>query len=296
MQAVSVIAPSVVEAGAADSGRPSGLAGAAQALEAAGLIPQLEAVGAVVSGVHRLTPDACAMTDDPIENLGRFNAQIAGVVRDARARDTGPLLTGGTCSHLPGMIAGLQQALDPGARLGLLWLDAHGDFNTPATTPSGMLGGMPVAVVSGLCHAEWRQGAGMTAPLPTNRIMMVDVRNLDPDEERLIRATDIQIVRMERDVDSLNAIRDFAASVDALYVHIDADILDASLQPNHPTVERDGLTVAQTLAVVEAAMTASNVLAFGVVSINPDEPGGAESLGSGMALIAGGVARWFAAG
>jgi arginase family enzyme len=75
-------------------------------------------------------------------------------------------------------------------------------------------------------------------------------------------------------------------------VHIDADVLDASLQPNHPTVEPDGLDVQQTLAIVGAAMQSGKVVAFGVVSINPEEPGGRVSLRSGMELIVGGVSRW----
>jgi arginase family enzyme len=129
--------------------------------------------------------------------------------------------------------------------------------------------------------------------------MMIDVRNLDAEEEALIRATDVQIVRFSNDAEfsrAIEVVRAFAARVDHLYVHIDADVLDASLQPNHPTVEPDGLSVAQTLALVEAAMEPGTVAAFGVVSINPEEPGGRISLQSGMDLIEGGVTRWLSAG
>ncbi|MEZ4614225.1 MAG: arginase family protein [Caldilineaceae bacterium] len=78
-------------------------------------------------------------------------------------------------------------------RIGLVWFDAHGDFNTPKTTISGMLGGMPVAVAAGLGYANWRLGSHIVAPLPTERILMVDVRNLDPLEEQLIHATAVAI-------------------------------------------------------------------------------------------------------
>ena len=87
----------------------------------------------------------------------------------------------------------MQQAHGADARIGLVWFDAHGDFNTPRTTLSGMLGGMPVAVSAGLGWPHWRELAKQAAPLPTDRIVMVDVRNLDAPEEQLVRATDIVI-------------------------------------------------------------------------------------------------------
>ncbi len=266
----------------------TGLNAAADAFQSAGLTDQLANLGITVASTDR---PAGTTLPDPIAALAASNAAIASSVAAAGNANTLPVLTGGTCGYLPGMVAGLQQTLGPGTTLGLLWLDAHGDFNTPRTTPSGMLGGMPVAVVAGLCHAEWREGAGMTAPIPTNRIMMVDVRNLDPEEEQLIRATDVQIVRLHES-DAHERIAAFAESVDALYIHIDADILDASLQPNHPTVESDGLDVAETLSIVETACRHGKLVAFAVVSVNPEGPGGSNSLQSGLALLTGGLQIW----
>ncbi|MGD9712362.1 MAG: arginase family protein [Thermomicrobiales bacterium] len=287
---ITLITPETVESLPAGDGHLSGLPAAASALMAAGITDRIMQLGLAIDRIEKPDP-----VDDPdrIAALGTFNGSIAGAVRTALSAGSFPVLMGGTCSHLPGMIGGLQQALPPQTRLGLLWLDAHGDFNTPRTTRSGMLGGMPVAVVAGLCHPKWRDGAGMSAPLPTNRIMMVDVRNLDPEEEQLIRATDVHIVRLH-EPDALRRIAGFASSVDALYVHIDADILDVSLQPNHPTAEPDGLAVHQTLAIVETAIRHGNVVAFGVVSVNPTGADGAISLQSGMDLIAGGLQKWSA--
>jgi arginase len=295
---IRIIAPPCVEATPGRQGKGAALSRGGAAMLDAGLVGAIEAAGGSVSGVARPSLPNQDITGDPIADLGRYNALIAAEARAAIEAGERPLLVGGTCSHLPGMIAGLQQALDQQKRLGLLWLDAHGDFNTPAISPSGMLGGMPVAVVAGLCHAAWRKGAGLRAPLPTNRIMMMDVRNLDPYEDQLIRATNVAVVRFASptsEAEALERVRRFAASLDTLYVHIDADVLDVSLQPNHPTAEPDGLDVDQTLRVVEAAVSAGEVCAFGVVSVNPDEPGGAVSLASGMALLIGGVARWAAA-
>jgi len=298
LKRVTIIAPPCVEAGPLRQGKLSGLAKAAAALEQAGLNVQLEELGLQVDSNERPVLSDAETSGDPVADLGAYSGLIAGAVRQAIESGSWPVLTGGSCNHLPGMIGGIQQAVDATVRLGLLWLDAHGDFNTPHTTLSGMLGGMPVAVTAGLCHAAWRDGAGITAPLPTNRIMMIDVRNLDPAEEALIRATDVEIVRIAAGglEHVVQRVREFAESVDFIYVHVDADILDESLQPNHPTVEPGGLDVQQTMAIVEAAMQSGKVAAFGVVSINPEEPGGAISLRSGMELIVGGVSQWAAQG
>ena len=109
-----------------------------------------------------------------------------------------------------------------------------------------MLGGMPVAVSAGLCHAPWREIAGQVVPLATDRILFVDVRNLDPEEADLIHATDATIAHFGPDgsIDEIRAaIAHLAGQVDHIYLHIDSDVLDRSLQPNHPTAEPNGPTL-----------------------------------------------------
>jgi arginase len=193
------------------------------------------------------------------------------------------------------MMSGLQRVYGTDSRIGLVWFDAHGDFNTPRTTHSGMLGGMPVAVAAGLCHGTWRQLAGQQAVLPTDRIVMVDVRNLDPEEAALIAATDVTIGRFGEDGGTEEigvAVESLAGRVDHLYLHVDADVLDASEQPNHPTVEPNGPSLAATNAALARVMATGLVRAFGVVSMNPTGPDGATSLRSGMAMVRAGIAAW----
>jgi arginase len=197
------------------------------------------------------------------------------------------------------MVGGLEQAYGPTARIGLIWMDAHGDFNTPRTSYSQMLGGMPVAVVAGLCYPNWREQAGISAPMPTDRIVMIDVRNLDDREEALIRATDVTVARFEDDFGTSAieaAIDALADKVDYLYLHIDSDILDISLQPNHPTGEPNGPDAATVDGLIEHIMATGKVVALAVVSINPEEPGGAISLASGQQMMRTGLASWAAAG
>ena len=83
-------------------------------------------------------------------HLGLIGGEIAEAVAAGRRAGEPALVAGGNCAAPPGVLGGLQQAHGPAARIGLVWFDAHGDFNTPRTTLSGMLGGMPVAVAAGL--------------------------------------------------------------------------------------------------------------------------------------------------
>ena len=100
----------------------------------------------------------------------------------------------GTCPSMPGMVAGLQHsgATATPLRIGLLWLDAHPDFNTPETTRSGSLGGMPVAVATGRCLVGMRLDAGLDPPLADEHVVMGGVRLTDPLEQELLDKSKIQ--------------------------------------------------------------------------------------------------------
>lgn len=234
-------------------------------------------------------------TSDPTTDLGIIGAEIADAVTVGLNAGRATLVVGGSCSLVPGVVGGIQQAYGPTARIGLLWLDAHGDFNTPRTTLSGMLGGMPVAVSAGLAWPGWRELSKQTVPLPTDRIVMVDVRNLDEAEERLIRATDVVIAAPAPGFpgeDLGKAIDDLAAKCDVLYLHIDSDILDESLTPNHGTKEPNGPDMAQVLAAVDAMMATGKVAVFAVVSVWANGEGGDVMLRSGTELVRGGLESW----
>lgn len=235
------------------------------------------------------------LSDDAVDDLGRFNGKIADAVAIACRSGSVILMTGGDCSHATGVVGGLQDAYGPALRLGLVWFDAHGDFNTPRTSLSGMLGGMPVAVCAGLAHPSWREGAHIVSQLPTNRIVLVDVRNLDEAEAALIDATDAAIAspgpgfpgeRLE------TAIERLIEQCDAIYLHIDADILDESVVPSHGTKETNGPDIAQTIAAINAVMATGKVVALALVSIYNQGDAGKISVRSGIELLRGGLLSW----
>lgn len=233
--------------------------------------------------------------EEPTDNLGLLGGEIADAVAAGLRQGKPVLVAGGHCATVPGVVGGLQEAHGPAARIGLVWFDAHGDFNTPRTTLSGMLGGMPVAVAAGLAYPRWREFSLQATPLPTDRIVMVDVRNLDPAEEQLIRATDVVIASVADGFPGENlqqAIHDLAARCDLIYLHVDADILDQRYVPNHRTPEPDGPSMEQVLAAIETVMATGKVAVLAVVAVWGGGEGGATAVDSGTRLIRGGLESW----
>jgi arginase len=160
--------------------------------------------------------------------LGHFADQVA-------ANESAGVFTVGllaTCPSMPGLVAGLQRSGTGGApaRVGMLWLDAHPDFNTPETTRSGSLGGMPVAVATGRALHRMRLDATLDPPLPDERVLMGGVRLTDPLEQELLDSSRIQQVSVDdlrRRTPTLFAQLDRLDRIsDKLYIHIDLDVLD----------------------------------------------------------------------
>ncbi len=248
----------------------------------------------VATVVEPVFPEA-QRDEEPTVNLGLIGGEIAEAVAAGRRAGKPVLVVGGNCAAVPGVVGGLQEAHGAAARIGLVWFDAHGDFNTPRTTLSGMLGGMPVAVSAGLAYPRWRELSHQAAPLPTDRILMVDVRNLDPPEEQLVRATDIVIAAPAPGFpgqDLAQAVTELADRCDLLYLHVDSDILDERYVPNHHTREPNGPSMEQVLAAIDTVMATGKVVTFAMVSIWADGDGGEVAVDSGIELIAGGLESW----
>ncbi|MCI0598169.1 MAG: arginase family protein, partial [Beijerinckiaceae bacterium] len=127
--------------------------------------------------------------------IGFANARLARLVACAAQAKSFPLILQSNCYAAIGILAGLQMSAVPGdLRLGMIWIDAHGDCNTPETTLSGMLSGMPVAIAAGMCLHRFRKQAGLDPPIAPRGIVMVCVRENDPLEQELIDKSGIEIV------------------------------------------------------------------------------------------------------
>ncbi|MCX6563216.1 MAG: arginase family protein [Candidatus Aminicenantes bacterium] len=195
------------------------------------------------------------------------------------------------CVDLLGMLAGLQHLGPPAEvgktseqslqrdglagtkllRVGLIYLDAHADFNTPETTLSGMLGGMDVAVAAGLCLTRLRLKTGLDPALPTRYIVFGGLRDVDPLEQDLLDRSDAEFLsvddlrhaspKIDSQMDRLGRL------TDVIYVHIDMDVLDPSEVRGHSLSVPQGPTSLELAAAVERVFRHPKAGAIGIASL-----------------------------
>ena len=208
------------------------------------------------------------------------NANFADAVREGSRDDLITIGLEANCNNLLGMLAGLKYDSDGSARrVGLIFIDAHGDFNVPETTLSGMLGGMPVAIAAGHALHNIRKTTGLAEPLPMSHIVWGGVRDLDPLEadrfaEYEVRQFSVQDIR-ELSANLKKQMRDLSDRVDVIYVHIDMDVLDPAEVPGHNLTVDDGpssedLAAALTLMFENPKATALGIASTPSFNLDPD--------------------------
>jgi arginase len=170
------------------------------------------------------------------------------------------------------MLGGFQNSGPSGKKrtVGLIWVDAHGDFNTPETTLSGMLGGMPVAVSAGLALDRLRRESRLDPAISTEHIVMVAVRDTDPEEQELIEEHELAMLSAQdvRDTsDALHAeMERLSSQVDLIYVHIDMDVLDPREVQGHGLTVPDGPTSQELAAALTEVFKYPRVAGLGIAS------------------------------
>lgn len=244
----------------------------------------------VTTGYTEIGDDGLPMIVDPIDRLGKLCHRISLPVANRLQAGSAVLLTGACCSHAIGVVAAMQQAYGGDTRIGVVWLDAHGDFNTPKTTVSGGLFGMPLAVCAGLALPGWREQGGMKAPIPTDRIILLDARNLDPLERQLIEATAVSWVQTQAAFS--DAIRLLANQVDMIYLHIDTDVLDPVYMPTVHLGESNGQSLESIKSIVGQTLDTQKVRVYAVASLRNFGTGREISVASAVDLIQTGLHHW----
>lgn len=223
------------------------------------------------------------------------NANFADVVREGLQDGLITIGLEANCNDLLGMLSGLKYDSDGNARrVGLIFIDAHGDFNTPETTLSGMLGGMPVAVAAGHALHNIRMTTGLAEPLPMSDIVWGGVRDLDPLEADRFAEHEVQQFSVQ-DIRELSAklkqqMAELADRVDVVYVHIDMDVLDPAEVPGHDLAVADGPSSKDLAAALALMFRNPKTVALGIAStpsFNLD-PGGA-SRQAALNLIEGAI-------
>jgi arginase len=276
-----------------------GLGAGPDALLGAGLAEQLRAAGIDLTGPHQAHLDPALQEEGRTAlNIGRLGADTARLVAAARRNGDAVLVLAGDDTAAIGVVSGLEQAAGADAAIGVVWVDAHGDFNTPETSFSGILAGMPVAIMAGLAGPLWRDAAGLATPVETSNIVLAGVRELDEKEEELIRSTDMQVVPAS----VLCNGDDFAQAIDRLmrrctllYLHVDLDVLDPRFVPSASTPSANGLSVDELVEAMGKVLQTGKVAAVAISSLNPGAGArGERSVASAMKTIAGALPVWTA--
>jgi len=149
---------------------------------------------------------------------------VAEQVRAARGAGRFPLVLSGNCLAAVGAIAGL------GAGTGVLWVDAHGDFNTPQTTTSGFLDGMTLATATGRCWTEMASSIEGFEPVPDDAVLMFGVRDLDPGESHVLARSGIVRFAAEASPNEIEPILESLGNrISKFYLHLDLDAIDPAV-------------------------------------------------------------------
>ncbi|MCO4316477.1 arginase [Phyllobacterium sp. 21LDTY02-6] len=270
------------------AGRPGALMGPA-ALRTAGLIHTLKELGHPVDDRGDLRLPQQLPQLPPIEGLAHYRERISAwsrllAVETHAAMQAGalPIILGGDHSLSMGSISGVaRHCAEAGRELFVLWLDAHSDFNTPLTSPSGNMHGMSAALLCGEPGLEFVHGDTPHGLIKPGNLHLFGIRSIDASERVLLRDRGIDVIDMRRidEVGLPTLLRKIIERVErangVLHVSLDVDFVDPSLAPGVGTTVPGGATYREAHLAMEMLHDSGLVCSLDVVELNPflDERG-----------------------
>jgi arginase len=210
--------------------------------------------------------------DPPAEVATAFELDrlVSRKVRTAVSEGEFPLVLSGNCNTSVGTLAGAGPE-----GLGIVWLDAHADFNTPETTSTGFTDGMGLAIAVGHCWKTMAEGVPGFSPVAEENVVLAGVRNIDPAERERLDASRVGLVGADRI--GREGLRALGVALDALrtrvsrvYVHLDLDVLDAgNVGKANQFATRGGLSAEDLEAALGMVRERFAVAACGIASYDP---------------------------
>jgi arginase len=207
---------------------------------------------------------------DSVSASTSVNKEVAAVVARAIEADLLPIILAGSCDVCIGVLAGFAHS-----RCGVVWIDAHADFNTPESTVSGFFPGMSAAVITGHCYRKLWAEIGDSTPVREEAVVMLGVRDLAPEEEReRLERSAIRVVAWEagrRKADVVTTLNELAGRVDEVYLHVDLDAFDPEVAPAvFDAPVPGGLSLADARELIGAVHDRFRIKAAAVTTYNPD--------------------------
>jgi len=252
------------------------------AFRIAGISSQISALGRDVVD-HGDVPAPIQETRHKLDERKKYIHEIARVCRTLYATvsnslnaDAVPIVLGGDHSLAAGSVAASADwvARTSSKRLGLIWVDAHGDMNTPDTTTTGNVHGMPLASLLGQEPLELASIGSTPSVLPEHTVLL-GIRNLDEREKERIRASGVHVFTM-KDIDrdgiavvAERAIALASTGTGGIHVSFDMDACDPTVAPGVGTPVRGGLDYREAHMVMELVADSQHLVALDVVEVNP---------------------------
>jgi arginase len=194
------------------------------------------------------------------QRLSVLHRPLADFIQQSVLDGKRPVSIAGDCCSAIGVLAGLQRA---GLNPLLIWFDAHGDFNTWETTPSGFLGGMPLAMLVGRGEQTMLKALDIK-PLAENRVILTDARDLDPGEKLLVAEAAVIHLALVGD------LLDLTLPEGPLYIHMDTDIIDPAEAPAMNYKAPGGPSAEQLQEVMRYLNRSQKIAAVSVSTWNPE--------------------------
>ncbi len=249
------------------------------AIRYAGVVGRIESIGHQVTDegdIQVSTVEQKKHTDSNLKNLDevilattKLAKKVAGVVEAGRF----PLVLGGDHSIAIGTLAGLSNKYN---NLGVIWYDAHADFNTAETSPSGNIHGMPLAVSVGLGHESLVNLHSEDQKVKPENIVIIGARSVDPEERRLIKEQGVKVFTMhEIDRFGMTAVMDGAIAylrsreVDGVHLSLDLDGLDPLYTPGVGTPVPGGISYRESHLAMEMLEDSGMITSAEFVEVNP---------------------------
>jgi arginase len=247
------------------------------AMRAAGLEERLRSLGYDVRDLGNVAspePEETDLVDERARFLPQIRAtceQLAALVAESAKAGEIPLVLGGDHSVALGTLGGLASVHGDG---GVLWIDAHSDANTPETSPSGNVHGMPLAAALGFAGDGFASEAWQLPAVTPARTALIGARELDDGERRLLRSAGVRVFTMS-EIDRIGIERAVREALDRIagggFVHVslDMDVLDPVVAPGVGTPVRGGLTYREAHLALELVAESGLAGSLEVVEVNP---------------------------
>ena len=249
-----------------------------QGIRCAGLMDRLKGIGQDVvdegnlsigiTGCFRQSGENIKNVKTLVDSSEKLAAKVSNIIQEGRF----PLILGGDHSIAMGTLAGVAKHYK---NIGVIWYDAHADMNTPETSPTGNIHGMPLAASMGLGHSALTNIGGYQGKVKPEHIVLIGARDVDKGEQQLIEEKNIKmytandVKRLGMEVVIAEAVRYLSERCDGIHLSFDVDGIDPAEFPGVGTPVANGLSYKESLQAVRLLAAAENLISAEFVEVNP---------------------------